>query len=375
MHPLAEIGLRAHENNIGILRLALASAVIVGHAPEMLDGNRHREVLHQIAPATSLGEVAVAGFFLLSGFLISASMLKLGSLRSFLERRVLRIVPGYVVAYPLSVFLLALAFDREAITQFKAIAVNFITLHEPPLTLKRLALAYPSANGALWTINIEFKCYLLAALLWGVGVLAKKRVMLTLTAALATLLIITSVPPLHAHFEQLGGLKLFYTFVGPPTPVLTLATTFLVGTCIFLYREEAVQRLNVWVALASLAAFVALQWTPYTATLGQAVFLAPPVFWSAFKPRLGWLRRVNGSWDISYGTYLYGWPIATALILLLRPSPAGLAVLTLPLAWAAGWLSWIAVEKWTKDLVSRPPLLGGGTPLAKVSAQADRSSG
>jgi hypothetical protein len=37
--------------------------VIVSHAPELLDGNRSREILTQVFHSISFGELAVSGFF------------------------------------------------------------------------------------------------------------------------------------------------------------------------------------------------------------------------------------------------------------------------------------------------------------------------
>jgi peptidoglycan/LPS O-acetylase OafA/YrhL len=93
-------------NNIGLLRLVLASAVIVGHAPELVDGTRAREPLTRLFGTMSLGEVAVDAFFILSGFLITQSLTHRTSVAGFISRRILRIYPAFLAAYLLSVYCL-----------------------------------------------------------------------------------------------------------------------------------------------------------------------------------------------------------------------------------------------------------------------------
>ena len=72
------------------------------------------------------------------------------------------------------------------------------------------------------------------------------------------------------------------------------------------------------------------------------------------------LRNATRFGDLSYGTYLYGWPVkqvvrsvaGTAL------SGWGLFLICLPLAMACGWLSWHLVEKHAlalKAVIRRSP--------------------
>jgi peptidoglycan/LPS O-acetylase OafA/YrhL len=63
--------------------------------------------------------------------------------------------------------------------------------------------------------------------------------------------------------------------------------------------------------------------------------------------------------DISYGTYLYGWPVEQVVRAVVGTSLSGwsLFLLSFPLAAACGWLSWHLVEKHAlafKTLVRQP---------------------
>ncbi|MFN9849540.1 MAG: acyltransferase, partial [Alphaproteobacteria bacterium] len=69
-------------------------------------------------------------------------------------------------------------------------------------------------------------------------------------------------------------------------------------------------------------------------------------FWVAFNVKWAPLRTINATDDISYGVYLYAWPIASLLLWFCRDIPMlALGSLTLVGSIVMGALSWHLVEK------------------------------
>lgn len=323
----------------------LASLVIIGHAPEMIDGNRVREPLTRAFHTLALGDVAVDGFFLLSGFLITKSLMHSGSLREYLKRRVFRIYPAFVVAYLLSVYVLGPVVNAHPFSSGLQPLLAMVFLLAPPQFPGQMpGMRYPSLNGAIWTIHYEFLCYMIVAGLGFAGMLRRKQLVLVLAAVAMIWFGATQFgigPQSGSHYQDIRFLS-----------------AFLIGTVFYLYRDALLYQLSGRVALiCGLLAALLMFRDPHFAEVGAMVFGGTALFWLAFNASLGPMQRINDGWDISYGVYLYGWPIATFILWNDRHiSPWALAAISLPMAMIAGTLSWWGLEKWAKDITrsSRP---------------------
>ena len=351
---------RAHKNNIGLLRLIFASAVICGHSPELVDGNRSREPIDVIFHNLSLGTIAVDAFFLLSGYLIAKSMVDSKSLSDFLLRRVLRIYPAFILAWIVSFYGLGTMIGMSPFRMGVMPLLHMVVLDGPP-PIQTTLLHYPLLNGAMWTIAYEFRCYLLVAILGMTKLLARPKAVALLTVLLAIVFIITSIPSV-AHLlalewqTALGPGHVYVEMaVGTLPSTIRLTAIFLIGTCFYLYRSALIDGMQpITAGLAAIVGFAAIYRDPIFGELLLAIFGGASLFWLSYRAYLGRLQRINDRWDISYGVYLYGWPCATALLWYWRGiTPFELATISLMFALIAGCISWFCLERWAKSLAAR----------------------
>jgi peptidoglycan/LPS O-acetylase OafA/YrhL len=90
---LAEVGSRERDNNFKLIRVAAALAVLVTHSFVLATGDRDAEPLNDSLGLT-LGDIAVDVFFVTSGFLVTASLLRRERTLDYLRARALRVYPA-----------------------------------------------------------------------------------------------------------------------------------------------------------------------------------------------------------------------------------------------------------------------------------------
>jgi peptidoglycan/LPS O-acetylase OafA/YrhL len=352
-------------------------AVIVGHAPEMVDGNRGREPLHMLTGSISLGEMSVVGFFLLSGYLITASILKSEDLKAYAISRTLRIYPAFAVAYLLSVFVLGPLVGAQIWRHLPTTLLHLVFL-QPPINYPGQfpgMVHYPLLNGAMWTIAYEFRCYILVGLLWKIGLLQRRSVMFSLTVLALLATVISSVYRVRVNLDLLSDLGRPLWISGSLYEGIRFTAAFLFGSSLYLYRDWITPRLSGLVALVSaVLGAVILTNHPHIAHVALIVFGGFALLWLALKARLGGFQKINSKWDISYGTYLYGAPIATYIRWIWRDvTPLELGSWTLALSLMCGCASWWGIERWTK--LQRKAAGFNGSVLPEINGSPNRGPG
>ena len=340
----------ARNNNIGLLRLLAASMVIISHSSELIDGDRSRELLTRIFGTLSFGGFGVDIFFLISGYLITKSYLSSGNLY-YLIKRVNRIYPGFLVAYFITIFVVAPLAGIKLMsltsadwwdTIFRAFRVSM-----PPLEGGFPTEHFHLLNGSLWTISYEFRCYLFVMLIGAIGIYKRRTVFLALPPVFLGLYIF------FFNEVQLASStnSVVQLLIGDFDSFFRFMFVFACGASFYLF-EDKIKYTGI-AAIVSTLGLIACMFSAKLAEPALCTLGAYSLFYLAFKAKH---VNINNSYDISYGVYLYAWPIA-ALTILYHPAitPVYLFCFTLILSLIAGTISWFLVEKPATSLLRHLP--------------------
>lgn len=269
--------------------------------------------------ATDYGALGVGIFFVISGYLVSGSLARSATIGDYIKKRLLRIEPGLIVA----LLVTALALGATVTTLPLG---DYLTSPQVWLYVARNALLYPVdyalpgvfaanpfpavVNGSLWTLRLEFSCYLALAALSAVKLL-RPRVVTALTLAAAVgLVALRLVWPPEAGWLRLADVSVLngYLFLG-----------------------------GVWLHLHGKA----LPW--WAPAIGIALLATP--LWALGLPAvvlgLGRMTAPKLPADLSYGLYIYAFPLQQVLAMNGMLSLWTSMAATLPFAAA----SWFLIEK------------------------------
>jgi len=286
----------------------------------------------------SLGNLAVDCFFLISGYLITGSFLQ--DRRGYLLRRALRIYPAFIVCSLLCLLIVSPLGGGVWGHHILGDIARMALLAMPDSYGAFAGRPYPFLDGSMWTISYEFRCYVLTALLGTIGLLRRPRLFVALIALLLAANLVNLWPGFAQRAPELFGWG--SALIGDAMSTLRLAPIFMVGACFRLFSIPLSARAaGICAALLLPLLFVDVVGEIALATLGAYV-----LFWFALTTRNRLLQTVNAKDDISYGIYLYAWPV-TALVVWHWPH-VGLATLvgvTLSGAALCGAASWWLIEK------------------------------
>jgi peptidoglycan/LPS O-acetylase OafA/YrhL len=322
-------------NNFDVIRLVLAVLVIFSHSYPLATGSESEEPFAVFTRAqTTAGAMAVDLFFVISGFLIARSFARSSSIWSYMGKRFRRIYPGFITVSLLS----ALVICRGRISPADFI-LQTARLQEFGHGTLFPGNPFPDVlNGSLWSIQYEFWCYIGLALLGLTGLLRQKSFLLSLF-----LLSLAASFLFRIHNWRPGGGFAGHIFGYPPYWV-RLLPLFMAGVIFNAYADRI--SLNWKVAVFLMFVIVVSAVRPYWWTIIFPLAGTYLIMWLAFHPRIEMHGFANQG-DLSYGTYLYAFPIQQTVVHLAGRgiTPLALFLYATPVALLFAFLSWHLVEK------------------------------
>lgn len=280
----------APRNNFDALRLMGAFLVLVSHQ-FALSGRWEPRLVGD----HSFGNLGVLIFFSISGYLVTSSWLSDPNMLRFATRRTLRMAPALCVSMPLTWAVIA--------------ALGLTGFPDNPRHL---------VNGSLWTLKYEVACY---ALLLVAG-MATRRAALVLAAVLLGYFALSgwqagdTILAYFGLYFAAGSLLRTYPTLRKPLPTAVC----LVAGCALIHMHQT--KLGL-----------ALVVPPLTIAIGLRSW---PV-----------LRDIPKIGDLSYGIYIYAWPVQQIGVALMgRQTPyLELLSITVPVTLVLATVSWHLVEK------------------------------
>nr|WP_294942226.1 acyltransferase [uncultured Mucilaginibacter sp.] len=339
---------QGRKNNFDLLRFLAAVMVIFSHS-YLIVGKFEQEPLAKTIGFMDFGALGVRIFFVISGYLITKSMLRQPTLGSFVWARALRIFPGLLVAAVFCAFIIGPISTTLSLSDYFAnsrvydFAWRLLTVHNLNNTLPGVFETLPYAaqiNGSLWTLAGELLLYA-AVLLLGVIILLWRRQLRALADAIPAILLVV------AFFWGIVYAPWYMDFVW------AWAALFLLGGLAYLFSGKIIVNIPVAIGWLVITALLFHYRSPLLISSFN-ITLAYGIFVFAYHPKLqvNWFHKLG---DYSYGLYIYAFPIQQ--FLKLKFPLWGVAVnfgasflLTLILA----ALSWYFVEKPMLKLKMKP---------------------
>lgn len=328
------------KNNFDFLRLIFASFVIITHSYP-LSGIEECDWLCQITnDQISFSALGVEGFFILSGYLIFQSLDRSLGLIDFYWKRILRIFPALLVLLILTVLLVPFVYQSNIpIIQNKSFwtyVPRNITLYGIQYHIIGVFDHNPLKsviNASLWTIPYEFTMYIFLSFL--IGLRKQRIVLIIILLSFYTLFFLGNL----FFSDQLKT----YDYILNLKHLCNFGLFFFAGALLSAIQIEKIKNQVPFIFFLAILLSASVYFNSYNLVSFIGLPLLLILFGLNSIPLISSLSNKIG--DLSYGIYIYGFPIQQALMYYYNLQCIELTLLSLLLSSIFALLSWHLIEK------------------------------
>lgn len=330
-----------NQNNFDLVRLIAALLVIYGHSFSIVPEVGKQDFLLSWTGYASAG-MAVKIFFFLSGLLVTNSLLEKKSVLEYLIARAFRILPALALVLTVSALIIGSMCTSLSLGAYFGDLNTYLYIkhHLFMQSWGTQSLGYynlpgvfndnpykDNVNASLWSLVVEVYAYIFLAAISLIG-LAEKRA----ATVLIGLVVLDSLLPSRILFTFLPQGNEDFSF---------LPFCFASGALLALYKEK-IRIPNVGGVMGFFLLFWLLHGTVYERHFFYLAIFAGVLYFSTNDI----IIKIRPKWDVSYGVFLWGFPIQQTLAHAF-PSMARTEnyLLSMLLAIIAGFFSWVTVEK------------------------------
>lgn len=325
-------------NNLQLLRFIAAVMVVCSHAFVLVNGDGKDEWFVKLTNGQmTMGAFAVSIFFCAGGYLIAKSVEKSRTGKLFFTKRLKKLFPMLWVVVVICVFALGPLFTSYTLLDYfcdketyKYLLNGFLILfHQLPGVFEKNPYT-ATVNGSLWTLPVEFLCYVGCFIMFKLGLFEKRKcIAVTLGVIFIYFFSTWYVIPmlgLGAFLSALNAVMLFY-----------------IGIVFFVFKDNII--IESRTALCFLLLLIICTKIGQM-NIGWILFFPYLLFYLCF-----YVKQVTNkiSWlgNLSYGIYLIAFPIQQALIQCVngRISPIENIVFSMPVILGVSLILYHVVEK------------------------------
>ena len=324
----------SRKNNFTGIRILFAWLVLYGHSYAIQKTVGIRDPLNILFQGSVwIGEIAVNGFFAISGFLVAASFINRG-LKDYAISRILRIIPALFLCVLLTVFFLGPIFTNLSLREFFLNSQTYAYLSNGFAIFKVEWILpgvfedniRPAVNGSLWSLPVEARCYLILAVIGFFGLLKDRT--------LANLCIISVFLFGVIFFSEIP-------LIGGNSKWARPSMYFLIGVFFFINRDRVIldHRLAFLAVILIFSSF-GEEWFLYVFPL-SFVYL---IFYTAYATKyINFDKKIG---DISYGIYIYAWPVQQIVAdIFPQFTPSWNTIISSLMVIPTAFISWRYIEK------------------------------